>query len=171
MKSSAILINAARGGLVDQTALYAALTSGEISGAALDVTDPEPVPLDEPLLTLPVERSQLVLGKLAAACVFAAFAVALCVLAFGAGVSLLPLEKLDMVGCRGDVPAMEKKVWARIRANREKPADADEARRSEQAERLLDSARTLREEAAKLRKKAAELEAKADELERAADDQ
>jgi sodium transport system permease protein len=51
----------------------------------------------EPLLTLPVERSQLVLGKLAAACVFAAFAVALCVLAFGTGVSLLPLEKLDMV--------------------------------------------------------------------------
>jgi lactate dehydrogenase-like 2-hydroxyacid dehydrogenase len=53
MKPSAILINTSRGGLVDQTALYAALTDGEISGAALDVTDPEPLPLDEPLLTLP----------------------------------------------------------------------------------------------------------------------
>jgi glyoxylate reductase len=52
MKPSAILINTSRGGLVDQTALYAALTSGEVSGAALDVTDPEPLPLGEPLLTL-----------------------------------------------------------------------------------------------------------------------
>jgi sodium transport system permease protein len=51
----------------------------------------------EPLLTLPVERGHLALGKLAASCVFAAFAVALCVLAFGIGVRLLPLEKLDMV--------------------------------------------------------------------------
>jgi lactate dehydrogenase-like 2-hydroxyacid dehydrogenase len=53
MKPSAILINTSRGGLVDQTALYAALTSGEVSAAALDVTDPEPLPLGEPLLTLP----------------------------------------------------------------------------------------------------------------------
>ncbi len=53
MKASAILINTARGGVVDQAALYAALKEGKIAGAALDVTDPEPLPLSDPLLTLP----------------------------------------------------------------------------------------------------------------------
>lgn len=52
MKSSAILINTARGGVVDQNALYTALHDGEIAYAALDVTDPEPLPLDSPLLLL-----------------------------------------------------------------------------------------------------------------------
>lgn len=52
MKQNAILINTARGSIVDADALYRALTSGRISGAALDVTDPEPIPLDSPLLTL-----------------------------------------------------------------------------------------------------------------------
>jgi len=53
MKPSAILINTARGPIVDPDALYRALKDGVISYAALDVTEPEPIPMDHPLLTLP----------------------------------------------------------------------------------------------------------------------
>lgn len=53
MKRSAFFVNVARGGLVDQKGLYAALEQGLIRGAALDVTDPEPIPLDEPIRTHP----------------------------------------------------------------------------------------------------------------------
>ena len=53
MRSSAILINTARGPIVDHAALRSALISGEIAGAALDVTDPEPLPPDDPLLDAP----------------------------------------------------------------------------------------------------------------------
>ena len=53
MKDTAILINIARGSLVDQEALIEALKNKEISGAGLDVTDPEPLPRDHQLLTFP----------------------------------------------------------------------------------------------------------------------
>ena len=52
MKKSAVFINTSRGGIVDQTALYEALTSGQIFAAGLDVTEVEPIPPDDPLLTL-----------------------------------------------------------------------------------------------------------------------
>jgi glyoxylate reductase len=53
MKSTAILINAARGPVVDTDALVDALKHGAIAGAALDVTEPEPLPADHPLVSLP----------------------------------------------------------------------------------------------------------------------
>jgi glyoxylate reductase len=53
MKPSAILINTARGEIIDQRALIDALTHGEIAAAALDVTDPEPPTPDDPLLRAP----------------------------------------------------------------------------------------------------------------------
>jgi len=52
MKSSAYLINTARGGLVDHADLYTALAKGYIAGAALDATEPEPINYDNPLLKL-----------------------------------------------------------------------------------------------------------------------
>jgi len=52
MKSTAVLVNAARGPVIDTKALYKALKSGQITAAGLDVTEPEPIPLDDPLLTL-----------------------------------------------------------------------------------------------------------------------
>jgi lactate dehydrogenase-like 2-hydroxyacid dehydrogenase len=53
MKPTAILVNTARGPVVDPEALYQALKDGEIAYAALDVTEPEPINVDSPLLELP----------------------------------------------------------------------------------------------------------------------
>jgi phosphoglycerate dehydrogenase-like enzyme len=53
MKAEALLINVARGGVVEEAALIEALRSGAIGGAALDVFAQEPLPADNPLWTLP----------------------------------------------------------------------------------------------------------------------
>lgn len=52
MSSNAIFVNISRGAVVNQEDLYEALTTGQIRGAGLDVTSPEPLPTDSPLLTL-----------------------------------------------------------------------------------------------------------------------
>lgn len=52
MRGTALLINVARGGIVNETALYGALVGGQIAGAASDVFDSEPVDPSHPLLTL-----------------------------------------------------------------------------------------------------------------------
>jgi len=53
MKNTAVLVNVSRGGIVDEMALFEALKAGTIWAAGLDVFKTEPVPLDNPLLTLP----------------------------------------------------------------------------------------------------------------------
>jgi glyoxylate reductase len=53
MKSTAVIVNTGRGGLIDQAALIQAVTEGRISAAGLDVTDPEPPSPDDPILHTP----------------------------------------------------------------------------------------------------------------------
>jgi len=74
MKRTAVLVNTSRGPVVDAAALGAALRDGEIFGAALDVTDPEPLPASHPLVRLPnciivphiASASRVTRGKMAA---------------------------------------------------------------------------------------------------------
>ena len=53
MKKTAIFVNIGRGSVVDQEALVSALTDGTIAAAGVEVTTPEPLPRDHPLLKLP----------------------------------------------------------------------------------------------------------------------
>lgn len=52
MKPTAVIVNTARGNIIDEDALYEALKSGQIAGVGMDVFAQEPLPLDSPLLTL-----------------------------------------------------------------------------------------------------------------------
>ena len=73
MKATAVLVNTSRGPVVDPGALETALREGEIFAAGLDVTDPEPLPVDHPLVALPncvvvphiASASQVTRGKMA----------------------------------------------------------------------------------------------------------
>jgi D-3-phosphoglycerate dehydrogenase len=53
MKRGAFIVNTARGGIIEEKALHAALTSGHVAGAGMDVFEAEPTPQDNPLLKLP----------------------------------------------------------------------------------------------------------------------
>ena len=53
MKPGSLVVNVARGDLIETPALIAALQSGHIAGAGLDVCDPEPIPADSPLRSMP----------------------------------------------------------------------------------------------------------------------
>ena len=74
MKSTAVLVNTSRGPVVDPEALEHALRAGEIFAAGLDVTEPEPLPADHPLVALPncvvlphvASASRVTRGKMAA---------------------------------------------------------------------------------------------------------
>ncbi len=52
MKPNAVLVNTSRGPVIDMDALYEALKAKQIFGAGLDVTEPEPLPIDHPLFSL-----------------------------------------------------------------------------------------------------------------------
>ena len=52
MKKSAIIVNTARGSIIDMESLYDALKNNQIAGAALDVTEPEPIPKNHTLFSL-----------------------------------------------------------------------------------------------------------------------
>jgi glyoxylate reductase len=89
MKPTAVLVNTSRGGVVDQRALFDALSSGRIFSAGLDVTEVEPIPPDDPLLTL----SNLVIAPHIASASFKT----------REKMALMAVENL-LVGIRGELP-------------------------------------------------------------------
>lgn len=95
MKPSAILINTARGQVVDQEALVTALESGQIAGAALDVTDPEPLPLSHPLYRFPnvIITPHIASASLATRSKMAAMAVANILAVLDGGEPLNPVNR------------------------------------------------------------------------------
>lgn len=87
MKSTAVLVNSARGGLVDQKALYEALKSKRIHAAAIDVTEVEPIAPDDPLFTL----DNIIIAPHIAGC------------------SLMSRVKMDLLAAENIIAALEGK--------------------------------------------------------------
>jgi len=103
MKPTAVLINTSRGPVVDQEALVEALRAGEIGYAALDVTDPEPLPPDHPLFALP---NAIITPHIASASVTARSQMA-----------VLAARNL-LAGLRGEVPPFCVNPAALVRPNK-----------------------------------------------------
>jgi len=103
MKPTAVLINTSRGPVVDQEALVEALRAGEIGYAALDVTDPEPLPPDHPLFALP---NAIITPHIASASVTAR-----------AQMAVLAARNL-LAGLRGEAPPFCVNPAALVRPNK-----------------------------------------------------